>query len=44
MTTQKKAGQAASKTLRTKGEGKKEKSAAGSALAQRPKHKGGKKK
>jgi hypothetical protein len=44
MATHKKAGQAASSTLRGKGEGKKEKSAAGSALAQRPKHKDQKKK
>jgi hypothetical protein len=41
MATHKKTGKAASKT---KGKGKKTKSAAGSALAQRSKHKGGKKK
>jgi hypothetical protein len=38
MTTHRKAGKAASKVLRSK-DGKKEKTAAGSALAQRPKHK-----
>jgi hypothetical protein len=38
MATGKKAGTAAGKTLQAKGEGKKEKTAAGSALAQRPKH------
>ena len=44
MATGKKAGSNAGKTLGTKGEGKKEKSAAASALSQRPKGgKGGKK-
>jgi hypothetical protein len=42
MATGKKAGSNAGRTLKQKGEGRKEKSAAGSALAQRPKH--GKKK
>ena len=44
MSTGKKAGSNAGKTLGTKGEGKKEKSAAGSALAQRKDKDKGKKK
>jgi len=43
MATGKKAGKSASKVLRNKGKGKKVKTATGSTLSQRPKHKGGKK-